>query len=75
MPIIDSSEIEGPLTTEWPMVDPCLLAGIEDVLNLLFEKASNLEGQWESGIVFAGFDGINGLSGDLKLVGKGCLLL
>ncbi len=55
------------------MVDPCLLAGIEDVLNSLFEKAGNVECQWESGIVFAGLDGINGLSGDLKLVGKGCL--
>ena len=55
------------------MVDPCLLAGIEDVLNLLFEKVGNLEGQWESGIVFTGLDGINGLSRDLKLVGKGCL--
>ena len=55
------------------MIDLCLFAGVEDVLNSLFEKAGNLEGQWESGIVFAGFDGINGLPGDLKLVGQGCL--
>ena len=55
------------------MVDPSLFVGIEDVLNLLFEKTSNLEGQWESGIVFAGFDGINGLPGNLELFGKGCL--
>ena len=52
---------------------PCLLARIEDVLNSLFEEAGNLECQWEPGIEFAGFDGINGLSGDLKSVGKGCL--
>ena len=55
------------------MVDPCLLTGIEDLLNSLFEKAGNLECQWESGIVFAGLDGINSLSGDLKLVGQCCL--
>ncbi len=52
------------------MIDPCLFAGIEDVLNSLPEKVGNLECQWESGIVFAGLDGINGLPGNLELFGE-----
>jgi hypothetical protein len=46
------------------------IVGIEYILNATLKQAGNFERQWQSRIVFSGLDGIDGLSGNLKLLSK-----
>ena len=45
----------------------------EDLFDLFIEQFGDLESQWQTGVIFFGLDGVNGLARDVELVGQVCL--
>lgn len=48
----------------------CVRVVFENFFNGFLKEPSDFEGEWQAGIKLAGFDGIDGLSGDGELLGE-----